>query len=172
MKILISYFTQTGNTEKVAKAMFEALAEEDVEMKKVQDVDPTNLASYDLLLLGSGIYASKASKRVLTLIKAATELPLNIALFCTHMSLDQWQRGFRMVKKNLEKRNINVIAEFDCNGENLGMPESEQDRMLEMLPPEKKQDALEYRKSIKGRPNADDIEKAKAFASTLLDKIK
>ena len=42
MKIFIAYLSQTGNTEKIAKVIFdEASQENEVEMSKIEKVDPS-----------------------------------------------------------------------------------------------------------------------------------
>ena len=58
MKILIAYHSDTGNTEKVGNAIKETLAGEgqDVTAMAAKEADPSTLGSYDLVVLGSGIY--------------------------------------------------------------------------------------------------------------------
>jgi len=48
MKILVCYFSNTGNTEKVAKSIVEGLEDEDVEILRIEDADPQNLKNYHL----------------------------------------------------------------------------------------------------------------------------
>ena len=58
MKILITYLSQTGNTEKVAKAIYEeASPAHEVETRKLEEVNPENITGYDLLFIGSPIHA-------------------------------------------------------------------------------------------------------------------
>ena len=168
MKILITYFSNTGNTEKVAIAMKEGLEGHDVELKKVDDTNAESLKDYEIVILGSGIYAGKISKPILDLIKTAEALPPKFALFCTHASPDAYQNGFKMVKKKIAAANSEVIGEWDCMGENIGISEDMQIKMMENLPPEKKEQARKHMENLKGRPNAKDFENAKAFTASIV----
>ncbi len=57
-KVLIVYYSRTGNTESMAKAIAKALAEEnlDVVCKKVEDVGSDELLEVDGLIIGSPTY--------------------------------------------------------------------------------------------------------------------
>jgi flavodoxin I len=52
MKTLIIYGSVYGNTEKIAKAIAGAI-EDDVKTQKVGEVNPTDLKSYDLVIIGA-----------------------------------------------------------------------------------------------------------------------
>ncbi len=171
LKILITYFSQTGNTEKVAMSMKETLTGEEVDLISVKDIDPSNLSTYDLIFLGSGVYASRVHNSVVNLIKNTPELPSKFAFFCTHASLEFYQKPFDKINKVLEKKNCTVLGTFDCVGENLGIPEETQIAMLNRLPDDQRKKAEEDRKEIKGHPNAEDLENAKSFAKAILNKL-
>ena len=168
MKILITYFSNTGNTEKVANAIKEGLEGHDVEIKKVDDTNSESLKDYDLVFLGSGIYAGNITKAILDLLKNADALPPKFALFCTHASPDFYQNGFKMVKNQIAAANSEVIGEWDCMGENIGLPKDMQMKMMANLPPEKQEQAKKHMESLKGRPNTEDLEEAKAFAALII----
>lgn len=57
-KVLIVYYSRTGNTESMAKAIAKALTEEnlDVVCKKVEDVGSDELLEVDALIIGSPTY--------------------------------------------------------------------------------------------------------------------
>ncbi|HMF29779.1 MAG TPA: flavodoxin family protein, partial [Candidatus Lokiarchaeia archaeon] len=84
MKILICYHSQTGNTEKVARAMAEALEGEDVTVLPARKVKPDSIGDYDLALLGSGVYGAQVGEPTRKLVKKATAFPPRCALFWTH----------------------------------------------------------------------------------------
>lgn len=168
MKILITYFSQTGNTEKVAISMKEALTSEEVDLKPVKNVDPSNLSTYDLIFLGSGVYASRVHNSVINLVKNAPTLPSKFAFFCTHQSLKFYQKPFDKINNMLEKKNCTVLGTFDCVGENLGIPKETQIAMLNRLPEDQRKKAEEDWKKVKGRPNNDDLENAKKFAQSII----
>lgn len=167
MKILITYYSQTGNTEKVARSICEGCEGEEVEIKPIKEVDPTTLNDYGLVFLGSGIYASRVNKSLPDLIDAATELPPKFVFFNTHASKLPYQDGFKIVKNKIGDSS-EVIAEFDCCGDNIGVPEAMRKAMLERLPPEKRKEAEEHQEWLKDKPNTEDLENAKNFAQSLI----
>lgn len=170
LKILITYFTQSGNTKKLAESIFEGCLNEDTELKPIDEIDLQSLKNYDLVFLGSGIYASRVHKSLGKLINQDQELPTNFAFFCSHASLDSYQDGFKVVKRKIGESS-SIIAEFDCCGDNIGVPEAMRNAMLEKLPPEKRKEAEEHQKWLKGRPNEEDLENAKKFAQSIINKL-
>jgi flavodoxin I len=170
MKILITYHSDTGNTEKIAKSMKEGLEEEnqDVTLMSAKEVDPSSLNSYDLVLLGSGIYAGNIGKYINNLMKKVTEYAPKFAFFTTHSSPTAYQKAFNKISESVKQNNSIVLGEFDCIAENIGIPEDKQLMMLSRLPPEQQPRAKEHMKSIKGRPNQEDLENAKQFAKSLI----
>lgn len=169
MKILIAYYSMTGNTEKIAKSMSEALAGEELTLKKIEEVDPATLNSYDLVLLGSGIYAARFHKTVKKFLKATEEFPPKLALFYTHATTDPetYQTFPRNIRKIIEKGGCTLCAEFECLGETKASEEEQQQR-LQGLSPEEKRKAEEQMANLKGHPNAEDLENAKKFVKTLI----
>ena len=169
MKILIAYYSNTGNTEKVAKAIADALASEELKLLPVKDVDPSTLSSYDLVILGSGIYASKVHITIPKMMKAVDSYPPKFAFFCTHASENMYQDGFKAVATLIKKTDSSIVGGFDCMGENLGMPKEAQEKMIANIPPEKQEQARKFNEALKGRPNAEDLESAKEYAKSIID---
>jgi len=172
LKILITYFSNTGNTEKIAKSMKDGLMDYDLDLIHVKDVDPTTLSSYDIVFLGSGVYASRIDKSILIMIKKAVpDLPAKLAYFCTHASLNLYQEPFKRINNIIKEHNCEIIGEFDCVGENLGIPLDTQLAMLERLPEDQREKAKKDRERINGRPNEMDLENAKNFAISLVKNL-
>jgi len=172
VKILITYFSNTGNTEKIAKNIKDGLMDYDVDLISAKDVDPTTLSSYDIVFLGSGVYASRIDKSILTMIKKAVpDLPTKFAYFCTHASLKLFQEPFKRITGTIKKHNCEIIGEFDCVGENLGMPLDTQLAMFENLPEAQREKAKKDMEKIKGRPNEMDLKNAKNFAISLIKNL-
>ena len=69
-KILLVYYSRTGNTEKLAKIITDALKQEDVEVtcKTVEETSVDEIKDYDGLILGSptyyGIMAAEIKKLI------------------------------------------------------------------------------------------------------------
>jgi len=168
MKILITYFSQTGNTEKIANAMKDGLEGHDVEMKKIGETSVESLKDYDIIFLGSGIYAGKIKKKITDLVKKAEEVAPKFVFFCTHASPTAYQKGFRLVRKKIEGLGAEVIGEWDCRGENIGIPKAQTQAMLDRLPPEERKKAEEDQEALKGHPDVEDLAQAKAFAASIV----
>ena len=168
MKILVCYFSNTGNTEKVAKSIADGLEGEDLELLKIEDADPSKLKNYDLVVLGSGIYGGKLNKKVIDFMKGVTEYPPKFAFFNTHQSATSYQKAFKRIRTKLEENKSKVIGEFDCVGENIGMPKETILGMLEKLPPEEKKRQEAILAKTVGHPDAQDFENARAFGKSLI----
>ncbi|HMF29780.1 MAG TPA: flavodoxin family protein [Candidatus Lokiarchaeia archaeon] len=171
MKILICYHSQTGNTEKVARIIAEALAEEDLAVMPAADVDPATLGDYEMVLLGSGVYAGAIGASIKPLVKQATTLPAQVALFLTHANSNpaMWRDAFKVVRKFIEKAGSAVVAEFDCYGENLTTTVEQRQRLYANLTPEQRELAEAHEEDIRGRPNEEDLDSARAFARALVN---
>ncbi|GLI36925.1 flavodoxin domain-containing protein [Geobacter hydrogenophilus] len=57
-KVLVTYYSRSGNTEKMARMIADGLATKDVavDLKKVEEVDIDTLTSYDGFIIGSPNY--------------------------------------------------------------------------------------------------------------------
>lgn len=170
MKILITYFTQTGNTEKIAFAIKDGLEGHDVEIKKIDDTASESLKNYEIVFLGSGIYAGKIKKTITDLIKTAEKLPPKFVFFYTHASPNAFPKAFRIVSKKIASLNSEIIGEWDCRGRSTGIPKEQSQAMLDALPLEDRKRAEEDQKVLEKRPDAEDLEKAKAFAASIVKK--
>jgi len=170
VKILIAYHSDTGNTEKVGNAMKEALDEEgqDVTAIHAKEVDPSSLKSYDLVVIGTPILGASIGKYAKALL-TKVELPPKIAFFYTHQQDKLYPKAFVRTAKKLEKEGTTkVMGEFECIGDALGMSDALKEKLLGAMTPEQRKDAEKHFEAIKGRPNAEDLEKAKEFAKSLI----
>ena len=88
MKALVVYDSVYGNTEKIAKAIGGAIDGE-VKVLRPGEVNPSDLASLDLLIVGSptqGGRATGAVKEFLSKIPANTLKNVSVATFDTRLS--------------------------------------------------------------------------------------
>jgi flavodoxin len=95
MNILVAYYSLTGNTKKVAEAIYEALPEPK-ELKKLKDID--SIEDYDLIFVGFPVHSHSVPYPVETFLR---RLPagLPVALFMTHGSIP----GTRLSREALEQ---------------------------------------------------------------------
>ena len=79
MKVLVTYFSQSGNTEKIAKAIFEEAAQaNEAELKKLEDITPDEVAGYDFIFIGSPLHSANLAapvKECLGVLKASLSIP-------------------------------------------------------------------------------------------------
>ena len=170
MKVLVTYFSQTGNTEKIAKAICEeASRANEAELKKLEEVSPGDVAGFDFILIGSPLHAGNLAgptKDFLGSIQAGTGQKM--AGFITHFAPaypEQAMDGFtEPMKAACKEKGIEYKGCFDCQG---ALVESlhEVVKKKQNLTDEQWTDMV---KQMTGRPNEEDESKAKAFTKELL----
>lgn len=170
MKVLVIYFSQTGNTEKIASAIYEEASQtSDADLKKLNEVDHDSLNEYDLIFIGSPIHAGSVAKEIKEYLKQIPRLSnLKLAGFITHaapaypqQTIDQMTQPLIEVCKVKE---MEYLGCFSCQGYLA-------DFMHEAVQKMQKVDDEEWQKKVKqmtGHPNADDEADAKAFVRALL----
>lgn len=112
-KILVVYFSLTGNTQTIAQAIYEALPNP----KEIQPLDKVkNIETYDLLFIGFPVHTHSVPYPVENFLKS---LPLGkkIALFSTHGS----HTGSRLSREALEHAlsllpQAHILGTFTCRG--------------------------------------------------------
>ena len=169
MKVLVTYLSQTGNTEKIAKAICEeASRTNETVLKKLEDVSPGDVAEYDFILIGSPLHSGNLAEPVqkfLSSIQAGSGQKM--AGFITHFTLaypDQDMDGFtEPIKAACKEKGIEYKGCFDCQG---ALTESLHEMVKKKLNLTNEQWA-EMVKQMTGRPNEEDDGKAKAFAREL-----
>jgi len=112
-RILVTYFSLTGNTKKVAEAIYKALDGD----KKIEPIDKIeSLESYDLVFIGFPVMAHSVPLRVGEFLK---KIPAHkqVGLFCTHGSLT----GGWLARQAIESAAIlaskaKILGTFCCRG--------------------------------------------------------
>jgi flavodoxin len=162
MKALVTYYSETGNTKKVAEAIFEAISIEK-ELKKVQEVEKAE--GFDIIFYGFPVAAHSVPVKAAGFISG---LPAGqkIAFFSTHGSL----RGGQLPKQAFEHAlglaaKLKVLGNFGCRGE---VSQKIIDALMNS--PQHKAWAEEARGAI-GHPDANDLADAKTFTEEMLAKI-
>ena len=120
MKILVTYWSQTGNTQKVAEAIFSALPGE----KSIKPFDEVEfIEGFDLIFLGFPIMQFGPPAPAKKFISAHAS-GKKIALFVTHamLTLSEDRQQQDLLAKELDKcraacSKSDLIALFHCQGE-------------------------------------------------------
>jgi flavodoxin len=113
MKVLVVYYTKTGNTEKVARAIYEAIRSEK-ELAPIHAVK--DVGEYDIIFCGFPVQTHSVPLPVENFIKT---IPAGrkIALFITHGSLPGGQLAFAAIEHAASLASqLKVIDTFACRG--------------------------------------------------------
>jgi flavodoxin len=160
-KVLVTYFSRTGNTKKIAEAILDSIDQDRVifPMDKVEDMTP-----YSLIFIGFPVQSHSIPYRVEVFLK---KVPAGkkIALFSTHGSLP----GIRLSREALEYATIlvskaNLLGTFSCRGK-----VSLQAREVLSQSPEHEEWA-DMAASASTHPDEHDIADARAFARWIITK--
>lgn len=115
MKTLVVYDSLHGNTEKVAKAIGDAVGGE-VRVSAVGEADPSTLGSFDLLFVGSPTHGGRASEPMrdfLGQVEAPALGGIKVAAFDTRLK-SGWARIFGFaagrIAKDLTKKGATLIG--------------------------------------------------------------
>jgi len=75
-KVLIIYYSRSGNTKKMADSVAEGLKKEDVEVKetRVQDVKAEELLKFDGIIIGSPTYYGSMAAEIKKLLDESVKL--------------------------------------------------------------------------------------------------
>ncbi len=168
MKILITYYSETGNTEKIAESIGEGITKESPTIKQIKDVDINSLNNYELVFFGSPTQANGLPSVAKKFLKACSEdASCKFAIFSTHGSSESsgYSSFFKAVNKILGKKNITVVDQFDSVGE---LKNEQVIQMLRSAMPDMIDNMIN---NSKGRPNANDLDKAKEFGKQVIEKL-
>ena len=115
MKVLVAYMSKTGNTRKVAEAIYNEINDEK-ELKPIDEVK--SIEGYDLAFLGFPIHQMGPDKKTAKLLKKHCVNDRNIVLFITHAAPENSPDLPPMLDKFRQAaRGANLIDMFDCQGE-------------------------------------------------------
>ena len=164
MRVLVSYMSKTGNTKKVAEAIFEEIPDEK-ELKAIAEVD--SLDGYDFAFLGFPVQRMGPDKKTVKLLEKHCVNGRKVALFITHASpedgeeLRLWLDKFRQAA-----RGADIVDMFDCQGE---LARSVK-RIMSIWPDAKfrmwaKQD------NSQGQPDKTRLDRARAFSRKVIERL-
>jgi len=117
VRAILVYFSQTGNTEKVAEAIAEGIREGggEADLVRIEKLNAALLSHYDLIGIGSPVFYYKIPFNVEEVLRDLPELRGKFAfLFLTqggHPANTFWR-----MSKILNQKGIPVIGAFECFG--------------------------------------------------------
>ena len=163
MKTLVAYYSESGNTEKLAKAIYEGI---NVPEKEMLPISETSSKDYDVIFVGFPVHASSVPAKVEKFIKSLPE-GRKVAFFVTHGSLRGGQLAISALYYAFSLAlNHTVLGTFGCRGQ---VKPSLIDALLKN--PEHKGWALEAQ-SAAGHPDRADLADGKEFADLMIGKAR
>ncbi|QIB27830.1 flavodoxin family protein [Caloranaerobacter azorensis] len=168
MKTLVAYSSRTGNTKKVAEAIYEVMPE-DAEIASVEDVKC--LDKYDFIAIGCWIDKGTADKKALEFIEKVKNK--NVAIFITlgaYPDSQHARESMDRIKKLLEKEN-NIVGEFICQGK----IDPKLIEKFKSLPPDHPHalnpERIKRHKEAAKHPNEEDFKKAKKIFKNIIENL-
>lgn len=164
MKVLVAYMSLTGNTKKVAEAIYNEIQAEK-ELKELEEAQ--DLRDYDLAFVGFPIHRFGPPEAVKTFLDNNAG-GKNLVLFTTHAM----PSGMEMLGGILEKcsdcaSEANLLGIFDCQGE---LAENIAQKLLNSPDPNMQKFGA-MREMTLGHPDVSDIENARVFARKIMEKV-
>jgi len=179
MKILITYFSRTGNTEKIAQAIHVITSKNhESYLKRIKKVKIEELDDYDLVFIGSACHDTDLAKPILRFLKKIPDSPkYAIAGFFTHSTFlpegdekikklsEEWSGKCSATFGKLKKeKNANFKGYFRCQG----IPSPGIEKFIHDTIIKDEEEWAVFIEELKKHPNETDIENAKKFAQDIL----
>jgi flavodoxin len=162
MKVLVAYMSSTGNTKKVADAIYNEINCEK-EIKPIAEVH--DIGAYDLSFLGFPTHGYGPDKKTQEMLGRLCTSSRKVALFVTHGApenepeVPEWLAKFKQAAAGAE-----LVGCFDCQGEmSAGV------KFFMKISLNKKMRADVKKDNSKGQPDETRLEKARAFARDTLN---
>ena len=157
MKVLVAYMSSTGNTKKVAEAVYgEITGEKD--LKPITEVG--DLGAYDLSFLGFPTHGYGPDKKTKETLGRLCKDGKKVALFVTHAAPeDEPEVAEYIAKFKQAASGAEVVGTFDCQGQLASGV-----KFIMKISPSKKLRSDAKRDNSKGQPDSARLEKARAFA--------
>jgi len=164
MKVLVTYFSETGNTEKLAKGIFEAVESPNKKILPIQEVAEVEV--YDLVFIGFPVHAHSVPGKVEAFAKRLSE-GQKVAYFATHGSMRGGELAVTAFYHALGiAQNAAVLGTFGCRGK---VKQKIIDGLMDKI--EHRAWALEAQ-SAAGHPDEADLEDARDWTDRIMIKAR
>jgi flavodoxin len=171
MRILVTYFSQTGNTRQIAVAIHTEMAKQhDCELIALEQILPEDLKKYNMIVVGSPIHAGGLAAQVKAFLDSLPDDPgFAMAAFITHAAsvydTAGFDKGVKAFETAADQKRIQFKGLFSCQGRLT--PE-----LHDFVKASKKLSDGEWEKrkaEFNRHPNAEDEERAAVFARTIIE---
>ena len=183
MKILIAYFSQTGNTGKVARAIHgEVLSRgHEAHLKRINEITSDSLNVYDLVFLGSACHDTDLARPAKRILEEIAHSPtFKLAGFVTHATHmpeggerqrkvhEEWaSRCVVSFNKASEEKRIGFLGYFSCQG----APSPPIEEFIRRTIVTDEDEWKEYIEEVRLHPTEEDLQNAREFARMVLSRF-
>ncbi len=182
MKILVTYYSETGNTKMIAEAIHTIASQNnDSTMKDFKDLTVEELANYDLVFLGSACHHADLAPPVLRFVDKIPKSPkFKLAGFVTHSTyppegserhaelFEQWASKCRKTFEILQtEKNVDYKGYFRC----MGVPSKPIEGFINAQIVTDDEEWAEYMEIVVKHPDEKDIKNAKKFAKEVIKNV-
>ena len=179
LKVLVAYYSETGNTEKIAKTIYEeASKEHEAHLKRIKDINADTLNDYDLVFLGSACHSADLAAPVKKILKALPKSPkFKLAGFFTHSTLtpeqnehgqalfDEWaSKCIDSFESVSEEKRIDFRGYYHCQG----APSLPIQAFIRSEITKSDDEWETYIREARKHPSQEDLEKASDFARKIM----
>ena len=171
MKVLVAYYSETGNTEKVARAIYDEVSmKHNADLKRVDEITVDILSNYDFVFLGSACHSSDLASPAKRILDAIPNSPkFKLAGFFTHATssggFKRWaSKCILSFQEASKEKKIDFKGYCNCQGvPSLPIQEFIKREVFTST------DAWEeYIEEVMKHPTPEDLQKAKEFARKIL----
>ncbi len=182
MKIIIAYYSQTGNTEKVARAIHKEVADGyDVRLCKISEITAADLNDYELVFLGAPCHDSDLATPLKKFLASLHQSPdFKLAGFYTHATFtpdrgareqelfSEWAgRCSESFESACQEKQIGFLGYFNC----MGAPSPPIEAFIHSRIITSEEEWSAYLPEVRAHPNAEDLSNARTFARTALSAL-
>lgn len=182
MRVLVVFFSETGNTEKIARIIHkEASERHEAHLKKIQEVTAETLDDHDVVFLGSACHSADLAAPVKKILKAIPQTSrFKLAGFFTHSCPPEarhkqarelfirWAgKCITSFEKASKEKQIEFMGYFNCQG----MPSLPIQEFIKKEILLSKDEWEEYLDEARKHPSPEDAQRAKDFARKILSKL-
>ncbi len=164
MKVLVAYMSKTGNTKKVAEAIFGGITDE----KEIKPIDSVgSIEGYDIAFLGFPTMNMGPDKKTANLLQNLCKNGKNVVLFVTHASPEDAEELPEALEKfRAAASGANIIDMFDCQG-----ALAKGVKMFMSIMPNAKYRAWAKMDNSQGQPDQSRLDRARAFSRDVMNRV-
>ena len=180
MKILVLYYSETGNTAKVAGAIHGAFSSRghEADLKALGDVTADVLADYDLVFLGSACHDADLARPAKALLEQMPDSPpFKLAGFVTHATYSPeggdreeelhgtWAaRCAVSLREACQQKGLEFLGYYGC----MGAPSPPIEQFIHSQIVTDEEEWKGYVEEVRKHPDEEDLRRAAEFAAQVL----